>query len=84
MNGEDLTILLDKGIKVRMLISNSRRPPPLIIANGNESLREAVLICVISSSGEVGLKDSRLALFGLVRFIIWEDQRILPVILIFL
>ena len=70
MHGEYLTILLDKGIKVRLLISNASRPSPLIIAYRNESLREAALLSVISSSGEGGMKDSSLALLLRLHFVI--------------
>jgi hypothetical protein len=81
---EDLTILLDKGIKVRMLLPHVCRPPPLIIGAGNESIREAALLSVISSSGEGRMEDCSLALLDRLHFVICEGQGILPFIKIFL
>ena len=80
MHREDLTILIDKGIKDRILLPHVRRPPPLIICAVNESIREAALLSVISSSSKVGVEQGSLALLGRVHFVICEDQRILPVI----
>ena len=84
MHREDLTILLDKGIKVRMLLPHVRRPPPLIIGPGNVSIEEAFLLSVISFSGEGGMKDSSLPLLGRLHFVICEGQGIFPLFKIFL
>ena len=84
MHREDLTILLDKGIKVRMLLPHVCRPPSLIIGSEYESIGEAALLSVISSSGEGWMEDCSLALLGRLHFVICKDQGILPFVLIFL